>query len=104
MGRRGLLLEGQAVAKDRDAIRQDRRHIPRVHQARQHHAMDQIVKSSPQPKQNRKTVDQLAPFFPRYAFVKLDLWRDRWRSVLGTFGVTTLIIEKDVPELHRRIW
>ena len=39
-----------------------------------------------------------APFFPRYLFVSLDLSRDRWRSVNGTFGVASLIMEGDRPK------
>ena len=27
------------------------------------------------------------PLFPRYVFVNLDTDTDRWRSILGTFGV-----------------
>lgn len=38
-----------------------------------------------------------APFFPRYLFVRLDLGRDRWRSVNGTFGVSSLIMEGELP-------
>jgi len=29
-----------------------------------------------------------APLFPGYLFVLLDLTRDRWRSVNGTYGLT----------------
>jgi transcriptional antiterminator RfaH len=35
--------------------------------------------------------------FPRYGFVALDLARDRWRSVNGTFGVIGLIMDGDRP-------
>ncbi len=38
-----------------------------------------------------------APFFPRYLFVVLDLGRDRWRSVNGTFGVASLVMGEDYP-------
>jgi len=37
------------------------------------------------------------PFFPGYLFVRLDLARDRWRSVNGTFGVTRLVMQGDRP-------
>jgi transcription elongation factor/antiterminator RfaH len=40
----------------------------------------------------RKVENVLAPIFPRYLFVVLDLDRDRWRSVNGTFGVARLVI------------
>jgi transcriptional antiterminator RfaH len=38
-----------------------------------------------------------SPFFPRYLFVVLDLDRDRWRSVNGTFGVARLVMRGDAP-------
>lgn len=38
-----------------------------------------------------------APAFPRYVFVALDLDRDRWRSVNGTFGVQRLVMAVDRP-------
>jgi transcription antitermination factor NusG len=38
-----------------------------------------------------------APFFPRYLFVALNLGRDRWRSVNGTFGVTGLVMGDRFP-------
>jgi transcription elongation factor/antiterminator RfaH len=38
-----------------------------------------------------------APFFPRYMFVVLDLSRDRWRSINGTFGVAGLLTANDRP-------
>jgi transcription elongation factor/antiterminator RfaH len=42
-----------------------------------------------------KTIN--APFFPRYLFVQLDLSRDRWRSINGTFGVASLIMDGERP-------
>jgi transcription elongation factor/antiterminator RfaH len=38
-----------------------------------------------------------APFFPRYLFVALDLERERWRSINGTFGVSGLIMGGESP-------
>jgi len=38
-----------------------------------------------------------AAFFPRYIFVALDLARDRWRGVNGTFGVSCLVMRGDQP-------
>jgi transcription elongation factor/antiterminator RfaH len=40
----------------------------------------------------------LAPLFPRYMFVILDLARDRWRSVNGTYGVDRLLMRNGEPE------
>jgi transcription antitermination factor NusG len=39
----------------------------------------------------------LAPLFPRYAFVALDLDRHRWRSVNSTIGVASLFMADDRP-------
>jgi transcription elongation factor/antiterminator RfaH len=38
-----------------------------------------------------------SPLFPRYLFVILDLDRDRWRSVNGTFGVSSLVMAGGRP-------
>jgi transcription elongation factor/antiterminator RfaH len=38
-----------------------------------------------------------APFFPRYLFIVLDLTRQQWRSVNGTFGVSRLVMRGDEP-------
>lgn len=45
----------------------------------------------------RKIETVLRPFFPGYLFVKLDLSRDRWRSVNGTYGVASLVMNGDAP-------
>jgi transcription elongation factor/antiterminator RfaH len=45
----------------------------------------------------RRLRSTLAPFFPGYLFVALDLERDRWRSVNGTFGVTRLVMAAEAP-------
>jgi transcriptional antiterminator RfaH len=45
----------------------------------------------------RKFTTVLAPVFPRYIFVILDLERQRWRSVNGTFGVQRLISDGERP-------
>lgn len=39
----------------------------------------------------------LAPLFPGYLFVLLDLGRDRWRSVNGTYGAVSLVMTGGVP-------
>jgi transcription elongation factor/antiterminator RfaH len=45
----------------------------------------------------RKITTLTGPFFPRYLFVVLDLSRDQWRSVKGTIGVSSLIMQGDLP-------
>lgn len=49
IGHRELLCQAQTMAAHSNALRQACRQLPGVHKARKHHAMDQIVKSSPQP-------------------------------------------------------
>ncbi len=45
----------------------------------------------------RKSLRTLAPLFPRYLFVILDLDRDRWHCVNGTVGVVSLLMTDDRP-------
>jgi transcription antitermination factor NusG len=45
----------------------------------------------------RRLMTVSAPFFPRYMFVVLDLGRDRWRSINGTFGVAGLLTANERP-------
>jgi len=37
------------------------------------------------------------PLFPRYLFVRFDPQADRWRPILGTFGVSGLVRIGDMP-------
>lgn len=46
----------------------------------------------------RKVTSVLAPLFPNYLFVQLDVWRDCWRSVNGTRGVVRLITQGETPQ------
>ena len=45
----------------------------------------------------RKLTTVEAPFFPRYLFVILELTRHQWRSINGTFGVSSLIMQGERP-------
>ena len=45
----------------------------------------------------RQTTRTLAPLFPSYVFVQLDISRDPWRSVNGTYGVIRLVMQGDTP-------
>ncbi len=47
---------------------------------------------------SRKVNRVLAPLFPGYLFVSLDITRERWRSVNGTRGVIRLVTCGDAPE------
>jgi transcription antitermination factor NusG len=45
----------------------------------------------------RKLRTVRASLFPGYLFIELDLDRDRWRSVNGTFNVSRLVMAGDRP-------
>lgn len=46
----------------------------------------------------RKTESVLRPLFPRYLFVSMDLSQQRWRSILSTYGVSSLVGNDRGPE------
>jgi transcriptional antiterminator RfaH len=46
----------------------------------------------------RKATSTLAPLFPNYLFVQLDVARDHWHSVNGTRGVIRLISQGETPQ------
>lgn len=46
----------------------------------------------------RKLTHVLAPLFPNYLFLQMDVTRQHWRSVNGTFGVSRLIMQNDMPQ------
>ncbi len=46
----------------------------------------------------RTTKSALAPLFPNYLFVCLDLSRDQWRSINGTRGVVRLLQQDGAPQ------
>ena len=45
----------------------------------------------------RKVETVLAPLFPRYLFVFLDVERERWRRVNGTVGIVQIVCQGDTP-------
>lgn len=45
----------------------------------------------------RKRDTVLVALFPRYAFIRLDLARDRWRAVNSTQGVASLVMAHERP-------
>ena len=45
----------------------------------------------------RKLLTRTAAYFPCYLFIRLDLARDRWRSINGTFGVSYIVARGDRP-------
>lgn len=56
--------------------------VPRVHRTVRH---------------ARKLRNVLAPLFPGYIFVIVDLSRDRWRTINGTSGISSLIMGLEQP-------
>lgn len=46
----------------------------------------------------RKTKSIFAPLFPSYLFVRLNVLRDRWRSINGTRGVVHLLMQGGTPQ------
>jgi transcriptional antiterminator RfaH len=79
----------------------NREAVAKAHLANQgfHPFLPQFVKTI---SHARKVHQSLAPLFPRYLFVRLDLNRDRWHSVNGTIGVATLIMAGDRPSPVKR--
>ncbi len=57
--------------------------LPRIRKARRH---------------ARKIDTVLAPFFPRYLFIILDMERDRWCCVNSTIGVSRLVMQNERPQ------
>lgn len=47
----------------------------------------------------RQMRDVLRPLFPGYLFVAIDPARERWRPILSTLGVRTIIRNGDTPSL-----
>jgi transcriptional antiterminator RfaH len=45
----------------------------------------------------RRVETVLAPLFPRYLFVAVDMATQRWRSIGSTFGVTHLVCNGEDP-------
>lgn len=45
----------------------------------------------------RKVETVVRPLFPRYIFTIIDLTKDRWRSILSTVGVSSLVCQANLP-------
>lgn len=56
--------------------------------------LPQISKTVRHARQMRTVI---APLFPRYMFVPLNLDRDRWLSIRGTYGVSTIFMAGGRP-------
>jgi transcriptional antiterminator RfaH len=45
----------------------------------------------------RRIESVMAPLFPRYLFVRIDIATQRWRSIHSTFGVSRLVCNGEEP-------
>ena len=45
----------------------------------------------------RKISTVVKPLFPRYLFIKIDLYKQRWTSINSTYGVNSLVTMQDKP-------
>lgn len=50
-------------------------------------------------KHARKVEEVLAPLFPRYVFIGMDMEVARFRSINGTRGISYLLMQKDKPAI-----
>jgi len=57
-------------------------YLPKYHKRRRH---------------ARRTETVIAPLFPRYLFVAVDMTSQRWLSIRSTIGVTRLVCDGDRP-------
>ena len=88
----GTKIEG--VAMERDG-----RELLRLREATPRHDYHGCLKTIRHARQFRTV---MAPLFPGYLFVSLDLTRDRWRSVNGTIGVVSLVMSGGEPRAAPR--
>ncbi|MBZ9674719.1 transcription termination/antitermination protein NusG [Mesorhizobium sp. ES1-1] len=45
----------------------------------------------------RRLETRASPYFPGYMFIALDISRQRWRSINGTLGVRSLVMQGERP-------
>lgn len=45
----------------------------------------------------RKKTEVTRPLFPRYIFILIDFSKDRWRSIRSTYGVSSIIMNGELP-------
>jgi transcription antitermination factor NusG len=95
-----------SIARRLSLERGERWFVTRVHPNRENSAqfnLDRLGFRSFAPRVRRtvrharKLRNVLAPLFPGYIFLILDLSRDRWRAVNSTFGVASLIMGAEQP-------
>jgi transcription antitermination factor NusG len=99
-------VQSTPVAKRLSLEQGERWFVARVHPNRENSAqfnLDQLGFRSFAPRVSRtvrharKEHTVLAPLFPGYIFLILDLSRDRWRAVNSTIGVASLIMGAEKP-------
>ena len=79
------------------------RSLPRQEARAEFHALNQgfrvfLPRISKAVRHARRLRTVRSAIFPTYMFVILDLGRDRWRSINGTFGVASLIMAGETPQ------
>lgn len=45
----------------------------------------------------RRRVERIGSFFPGYVFIRFDPRRQQWRSINGTYGVRSLVMQGETP-------
>lgn len=97
--------EGQRVAAEK------RWYVARTQRHAEGHAVANLEKQNfrtfyPRFRKSRRHARRveivLAPLFPNYIFVELDLSRNRWRSVNSTRGVTHMLMQGEMPQAVAR--
>jgi transcriptional antiterminator RfaH len=89
--------EGAPASRWRLVRTQPRRELTAEEQLRRQGFEVFLPKTIKTVRHARRLRTQLAAFFPGYLFVSIDLARDRWRSVNGTFGVSHLVMRGETP-------
>jgi transcriptional antiterminator RfaH len=83
---RWYVVQTQPNAEHRAVVHLERQgfttYLPRYRKRRRHARRTEIV---------------LAPLFPRYLFVSIDMTSQRWRSIHSTLGVSRLVCNGDEP-------
>ncbi|MDX2257917.1 MAG: transcriptional activator RfaH [Hyphomicrobiaceae bacterium] len=84
-----------------------------THPAREHVAIENLQRQdfecycpmmTKRVRHARRTQELLRPFFPGYVFVGIDPGEQRWRPILSTIGVRTIVRCGDEPSLLDQIF
>jgi transcriptional antiterminator RfaH len=64
-------------------------------QNQEYHVYGPVIRK--QVRHARRVSDVLRPLFPGYLFVRLDSTQSRWRPILSTVGVRSVVCTRDIP-------